>query len=154
MRVRPAGGRLDDAVARQEHGHRRRVLHQRAEPRDLVAGDLPTAAFGQVADTEHEVVAERRRRSSRRVASRPQLRTRSSSERADLLVLHAREGERGELEVVGVDEVEPVLADRLVDRDPEEPLGGAVGPPDVGAGVDHEHGVGQRLRDGGQGRDA
>ena len=39
----------------------------------------------------------------------------------------------------------PFCADRLVDRDAEEALGGAVGPPDLGARVDHEDGVGQRA---------
>ena len=52
--------RLDDAVAGQQHRDRRRVLHQRTEPRDLVAGDFPAPAFGEVAHAEHEVVAERR----------------------------------------------------------------------------------------------
>ena len=60
IRVEAARRRLDDAVARQQHRHRRRVLHQRTEPRDLVARDFPAAAFGQVAGAEHEVVAERR----------------------------------------------------------------------------------------------
>jgi hypothetical protein len=45
---------------RQQHRDRRRVLHERPEPRDLVAARLPTAALGQVADAEHEIVAERR----------------------------------------------------------------------------------------------
>ena len=136
----------------QEHRHRRRVLHQRAEASDLVAGDFPAPPLGQVADAEHEVVAQWRADHLDEAptvgAAQPQL-----QQRPDLLALNAGERERGELEVVGVDEVEAVLADRLVDRDAEQPLGGPVGPADAGAGVDDEHGVGQRLRDGGQGRE-
>ena len=148
----PARRRLDDAVARQEHRDRRRVLHERAEPRDLVAGDLPSPALGQVAHAEHEVVAERR---ADHLDEAPTVGAADAQleRRADFLGLHARERERRELEVVGVDEVEAVAADRLVDRDAEQPLGGAVGPADLGAGVDDQHRVGQGLRDGGEGRE-
>ena len=144
-----AGGGFDDALARQEHGDRSRVLHQRAEPRDLVAGDFPTPALGQVACAENEAVAQR---GADHLDESPAVGTADPEleERPDLLGLNAREGEDCQLEVVGMDEVEAVLADCLVDGDAEEALGGAIGPTHLGHRVDHQDGVGERGRDRGE----
>ena len=120
--------------------------------RDLVARDLPPAPLGQVAHAEHEVVAHRR---ADHLHEPPSVGPAHAQleRRAHVLALDAREREGGELEIVGMDEVEPVHPDRLVHRDPEEALGGAVGPTHVRARVDHQDGVGQGDRDRGQGRE-
>ena len=147
--ARESAGRCrDDAGVGQQQRDRRRVLHQGSEPCDLVAGDLPPAAFGEVAHAQQQLVVEGR---TDHLDEPPSIATADPElERcADLLRLHARDGEHRELQVVGVDEIETVRADGLVDAHREHALGGMVGPPDASLRVDHQHGIGQRHRDGG-----
>ena len=54
------------------------------------------------------------------------------------LALDARERDRGDLLVVGVQEVEPVGPGQARAVDPEQPFRGVVGPDQPGRGVDHD----------------
>ena len=97
----------------------------------------------------------RRSSSQRRADHLDELPTRAAAhaqlERGpDLLRLHARERERGELEIVGVDELESACADGLLHRHAEDAFGGAVRPAHLRGLVDHQDRVGERGRDRGQ----
>ena len=139
--------RGDDAGARQQDRDRCRVLHERAKPCDLVAGDLPAPALGQVAHAEQELVAEGRADHLDQPPSLPAAHA-QLEQRTDLLRLHARDREHRELEIVGVDEVEAVGADGFRDRDAEHPFRRPIRPPHPSLCIDHQHRVGQGVRDG------
>ena len=127
-------------------------MHERPEPSVLVVGDLPPSSVREVANAQHEQVAERRSHdldeSPAVVGAHPQF-----EGCAHLLVLHTREREHGHLQIVGVDEVESVQPETVGQRDAEQPLRGPVRPQRRGHRVDDQDPVGETGGDRGEGAD-
>ena len=73
------------------------------------------------------------------------VRSRSSIGEPTVFALHAAHGERGQLEIVGMDELEAGDAEGCLQGDAEQPLGRPVGPDNSGICVDQDHGVGEMV---------
>ena len=140
--------RLDAAGAVQEHDHAGGVVHDGPELPDLVRGDLPTPALGQVPQAQHEPVHRRpveevgaddldelptRREPApgARSASPPSCPGCSSS---DTAATSWSSGWRNS---------SPSVPARRARVHPEQPFGGVVRPDQPGGGVDHDDGVGK-----------
>ena len=68
----------------------------------------------------------------------PGARTRKLDRCPHGLALDARQRDRGDLLVVGVEEVEPAGPGQARAVDAEQPFGGVVGPNEPGRGIDHD----------------
>ena len=140
--MRPAGV--------QQHDDAGGVVHEWPEPPDLVGGHLPAPPFGEVAKAQHEsadggpveeVGADHLDEPPPVGGAHPQL-----DRRPHRLALDARQGDRGQLLVVGVDEVEGVGPRQSAAVHSEQSLGGVVGPDQPGGGIDHHNRVGEPDR--------
>ena len=124
-----------------------RVVHQGPEPLDVVGGHLPAAPFGEVAQAPHEPVdgwladqvgADQLDELPPGGRLDPEL-----DGGADVLVAHARQRGDGQLDVFGMQELEPAGADDVGVGQPEDPLRGRIAPHQVALGVRHDDGIGQ-----------
>lgn len=141
-----AGGGQHRADRAEQHRHGGAVVEQRPELRCLVAGELPPATFGDVAEAQQRAVSQRGAVDFGEPptigATDPDL-----EEGADVLVLHADQREGCELQVVGVYEFQPTPAAGLLEGHAEELLGRPVAPQDLDRGVDQEGGIRQQSGD-------
>ena len=139
--------RLHDPVAVEQQQDAGRVVHQGPEPFDVIGGQLPAASFGEVPQTPDESVD---RRPSHEVGADQldQLPPRRGlhaelDRRADALLAHAQERGDGQLDVLGVQELQSARPHDVRVGEPEEPFCRRIAPDQVALGVGHDDGIGQ-----------
>ena len=126
--------RLHQAGGRDQDDDGRRVLDHRPQPGLLIAGHLEASTFGEVPEAEeHDRLAppgdgcpDHLYQAPTCARLHPDL-----DQRADLLALDARQRPEHELQVIGMDEVEPGYADRFLERPGEQAFGSMVAPLDL-----------------------
>ena len=147
------GDRVHNTCGRNEHRHRRRVLHQRPEAGLLVASHFEPSPLCQVTQAEEDgliaVPVDRRADHLQKSPSRWGLGS-DLYERACFFALHARQGTQDELQVVGVDQLERGQSDRVAERSSEHRFRGVVPPLQPALQVEDEHDIRKVVQEPGQ----
>jgi hypothetical protein len=141
-----SGDGVHQSRGRNQHRHRRRVLHEGSKASLFVARDFKPSSICQIPQAEeHRLIAEPvdgRANYLQKPPSRTGLGS-NLDERAGFLALHTRQGPQDELDIVRVDELESRQSDRLVERPTEQSLCCVVSPLQSALWVKDDHRIGK-----------